>query len=278
MACTLTDADTTALLCDPATPLDVLAAAAPADALLALCAITYDSSLVTQPSSIDRLTGRTRSLFTPHPRAAALGELFYATLADPAAAVSACTALNETLGTWSILVDVVRRHLLTPAGPEATVEDVIAWLAPLPGGPAILERAVALALAVGDHGRLVSWLDSAWEHVSDTSLLITALADANVTHAPPIAVRLIELLDPDELYAVLCRLDRVASTAQTIFFATLAPAGLIPSLLANTSRASLDADLAVRHLTVAELTATSADPTAPDHLKRACARELRTRS
>jgi hypothetical protein len=162
--------------------------------------------------------------------------------------------MNAERVTWSVLVDHVRRLNLTPQGTEATVEDVIVWLAAEPNGRSALNEAVRLGLSDFSRSHTPEWLDDAWQHVTQPSVLQEAVLRANARNAAQIASRLVEVADDEDILGLFRGNHAVADAAQKVFFEHLAGSGRLVEVIEHSKTMLALKDLCV-YLTLSELNA-----------------------
>jgi hypothetical protein len=202
----------------------------------------------------DRLRRRsnTRSLFATHSRSRQLGALFQAALRDETTAAQAVTFMNTERVTWSVLVEHVRIHNLTPNGAEATVEDVIHWLAQHPCGVGALHEAVRLGLSDEARSHTPEWLDDAWKHIVQKDLLREAIERANARNLAMLAERYAELADDEDILGLFRQGAHLGKSAQTVFFKRLKNAGMLAEVVKQ-STTILEAEEVCHMLETTEL-------------------------
>ena len=225
---TTVDDSLTALLDEHVTP-EALHNATSDEILFAICVVL----LMDEAPAPDRLRRRTtaRSLFASHSRSRQLGALFQAALRDESTAAQAITFMNSERATWSVLVDHVRMHNLTPSGAEATVEDVIHWLAHHPNGGGALHEAVRLGLQDQSRSHTPEWLDEAWPHIVQLDLIREAMEHANARNLEMLAERYAAIADDEDILGLFRKGANLGRLAQGVFFRRLKAAGLLVELV-----------------------------------------------
>jgi hypothetical protein len=246
---TTMDDSLAALLDEQVTP-EALHNATSDEILFSICVVL----LMDEAAAPDRLRRRTtaRSLFAPHSRSRHLGALFQAALRDESTAGQAVTFMNTERATWSVLLDHVRMHNLTPNGAEATVEDVIHWLAQHPNGSGALHEAVRLGLLDQSRSHTPEWLDEAWPHIVQLDLIREAIEHANARNLAMLAERYAALADDEDILGLFRKGANLGRVAQGVFFRRLKAAGLLVELVKQ-SKTTLDPEDLCKALETSEL-------------------------
>lgn len=237
------------LLDEQATP-EALENATGDEILFSICVML----LMNEEPTPDRLRRYTpgRSLFEKHSQSKQLGALFQAALRDESLAAQAVTFMNTERATWSVLVDHVRRLGLTPSGDEATVEDVIHWLAAHPCGSGALHEAVRLGLQDQSRSHTPEWLDEAWQHIVQLDLIREAIEHANARNAAMLAERYVSLADDEDILGLFRQGAHIGRSAQVVFFRKVRASGLLVEL-AKESKTRLEPEEYCRELELEEL-------------------------
>ena len=230
-----TSESSSSILSDTSTPAELKNASA-AELLFSI-AVTLLMDDGPKPDPLRR-RGAERSLFATHAQSKHLGALFHEALRDDSTAAQAVMFMNAERVTWSVLVDHVRLLNLTPQGTEATVEDVIVWLAAEPNGKGALNEAVRLGLSDFSRSHTPEWLDAAWQHVTQPSILQEAVLRANARNAAQIAARLVEVADAEDILQMFRENEMIADVAQKVFFKHLEGSGRLIEIVEQ-SKATL---------------------------------------
>jgi hypothetical protein len=220
------------ILSDTATQAELKSASS--DELLFSIAVTLLMGEAPKPDLLRR-RGAERSLWAPHTHSKHLGALFHEALRDDSTAAQAVMFMNAERVTWSVLVDHVRRLNLSPLGAEATVEDVIIWLAAEPNGIAALNEAVRLGLSDYSRSHTPEWLDEAWQYVTQKDVLQQAVLQANATNAARIAERFVQVADEEDILRMFRENQRIADAAQQVFFQRLKGSGRLVELVSQST-------------------------------------------
>lgn len=220
------------ILSDTATQAELKSASS--DELLFSIAVTLLMGEAPKPDLLRR-RGAERSLWAPHTHSKHLGALFHEALRDNSTAAQAVMFMNAERVTWSVLVDHVRRLNLSPLGAEATVEDVVIWLAAEPNGIAALNEAVRLGLSDYSRSHTPEWLDDAWQYVTQKDVLQQAVLQANATNAARIAERFVQVADEEDILRMFRENQRIADAAQQVFFQRLKGSGRLVELVSQST-------------------------------------------
>lgn len=244
------ETDSVASLLDEHVTPEALEEATGDEILFAICVML----LMDEEPTPDPLRRRTpgRSLFAEHSQSKQLGALFQAALREESLAAQAVTFMNTERATWSVLVDHIRRLGLTPNGDEATVEDVIHWLAAHPCGSGALHEAVRLGLQDHSRSHTPEWLDEAWQHIVQLDLIREAIEHANVRNAAMLAERYATLADDEDILGLFRQGVNIGRAAQVVFFKKVKPSGLLVEL-AKESKTRLEPEEYCRELELEEL-------------------------
>jgi hypothetical protein len=220
------------ILSDTATQAELKSASS--DELLFSIAVTLLMGEAPKPDLLRR-RGAERSLWAPHTHSKHLGALFHEALRDDSTAAQAVMFMNAERVTWSVLVDHVRRLNISPLGAEATVEDVVIWLAAEPNGIAALNEAVRLGLSDYSRSHTPEWLDDAWQYVTQKDVLQQAVLQANATNAARIAERYVQVADEEDILRMFRENQRIADAAQQVFFQRLKGSGRLVELVSQST-------------------------------------------